>query len=502
MKLPARATERLRLWIGVGQDRGEIAKYQETIVRQEFDTLLRETVAVTRTWSGEDPPGLKKLPERVAELFRRSLLIIRSQLDCRGAVLASTDSDIMVTARAHYAYLWPRDGAFIASALDRVGLKELSRSFFEFCAEALSVSAARSSKGPGAALMHKYGPDGTLGASWHPWVVPGGRREVPIQADGTAAVVWAFCKHYAANKDKEFAQDMWERLVLPCSQFLTSEREEDTHLPLPSWDLWEERRGTHLYTTAMIVAALREAAWLGRELGDEANAALFEAASEETRAALEQYFWDEQKKTLVRMLSRDDEGNLVPTLPGRERVRRVRFWRAGPGQPARSGHDGGDWPQALGAHGDRGAGALRARLLLPRFRRLHQYSRQPVDHLHAVAGRVDNRHGEEGGRSASRARHDRVGDDLHPSCRHPARADLPRFLRAALGHSLNLVARPARHHHPQLPGQAADVLLSRLFSADLDLGFRDPAIRGIGDNQPVEHVGFGHLRDVGNGRFP
>jgi GH15 family glucan-1,4-alpha-glucosidase len=92
---------------------------------------------------------------------------------------------------------------------------------------------------------------------------------------------------------------------------LTSEREEDTHLPLPSWDLWEERRGTHLYTTAMIVAALREAAWLGRELGDEANAALFEAASEETRAALEQYFWDEQKKTLVRMLSRDDEGNLV-----------------------------------------------------------------------------------------------------------------------------------------------------------------------------------------------
>ena len=33
--------------------------------------------------------------------------------------------------------------------------------------------------------MHKYGPDGTFGATWHPWMADG-KPEAPIQEDGTA----------------------------------------------------------------------------------------------------------------------------------------------------------------------------------------------------------------------------------------------------------------------------------------------------------------------------
>ena len=54
--------------------------------------------------------------------------------------------------------------------------------------------------------MHKYGPDGTVGASWHPWIMDG-EPEIPFQEDGTALVVWALRHHYQQYGDKDF----WRR---------------------------------------------------------------------------------------------------------------------------------------------------------------------------------------------------------------------------------------------------------------------------------------------------
>ncbi|HEX5323998.1 MAG TPA: glycoside hydrolase family 15 protein, partial [Capsulimonadaceae bacterium] len=311
MPLQAFGQSTLRLWLTAGRDLPFAASVHSDVLNIGFDLLMHETELATSKWAGAKPEGLGKLPRRVADLFNRSVLIIRTQIDKGGAIVASTDSDIMQTARAHYAYMWPRDGALAACALDRMGLGDVSRSFFEFCERLLGQSPVHN--GNGAAFMHKYGPDGTLGASWHPWIVHGS-AEIPIQEDGTALVVWAFGNHFARYKSRELEEKLYPSLLLPAAEFLVRHRDAKTKLPLPSWDIWEERRGVHLYTTAVVVAALRNASLVAEAVGDGKKAAHFSHSAEETAEGLVAHFWDEDQKRFARMLTRDNAGHLAKDM--------------------------------------------------------------------------------------------------------------------------------------------------------------------------------------------
>ena len=255
MTVPARGQGTLRVWMAADENAEEVSRPASGPAEQGFDEALAATAAHWQAHVAHSRPDLDKLPPRVAELFTRSLLIIRTQVDKRGAILASNDSDIMETARAHYSYMWPRDGALVSYALDKVGLRDMSRPFFEFCARVLPKDRA--------ALMHKYGPDGTVGASWHPWIVDG-QPEIPFQEDGTALVVWALWQHHQRYGDQDFLAAMYRRLVRPAAEFMAGFRDPKTRLPLPSWDIWEERRGAHVWTTATVAAALAAAADIAR----------------------------------------------------------------------------------------------------------------------------------------------------------------------------------------------------------------------------------------------
>lgn len=301
LTVPGRGEAVLRTWMAAGETLEEVTAGQRELQARGCEAVLTDTVEHGKAFvCGRADLG--KLPPRVADLFTRSLLIVRTQADKRGAILASNDSDIMETARAHYSYLWPRDGALVSYALDRVGLPEISRPFFEFCARVLP---------PGQGfLMHKYGPDGTVGASWHPWVVEGsGESEVPFQEDGTALVVWSAWQHYQAYGDRDFASRFYAQFVKPAAQFMAGYRDAQTHLPLASWDLWEERRGTHIFTTAAVFAALQAAAEFARLLGDGEAAHDFGAAAEEVHTALLAHFWDEGAGCFARMVTTNSEGN-------------------------------------------------------------------------------------------------------------------------------------------------------------------------------------------------
>ena len=70
--------------------------------------------------------------------FRRGLLVLRTQIDNRGAITAANDHDIIHFARDTYSYVWPRDGALVARALDLSGHFENSRAFFDFCHKAIA----------------------------------------------------------------------------------------------------------------------------------------------------------------------------------------------------------------------------------------------------------------------------------------------------------------------------------------------------------------------------
>ena len=70
------------------------------------------------------------------DLFKRSLLILRTQIDSHGAIIAANDADIVRFASDTYSYMWPRDGALAAYALSLAGY---DNSVLDF----LSIFAAR-----------------------------------------------------------------------------------------------------------------------------------------------------------------------------------------------------------------------------------------------------------------------------------------------------------------------------------------------------------------------
>ncbi len=290
--LPSTASE-IHAWICAGKSLGEITRIYNHIHDNGFDTLMRETTNYWIAWSNKETDRLSILPEIIRKVFRRSLLTIRSNIDNRGAIIAANDSDIMQTARAHYSYMWPRDGALVSAALDRLGYQDITRKFFLFCRDILPKDRA--------ALLHKYSAEGSLGATWHPWTVDG-YNETPFQEDSTALVIWALWKHYNRYQDLEFIESVYDEFILPCADFMDMYRDPNTGLPLPSYDLWEERRGVHAYTCGTVYGALIAAANIS-DVFDDGKGDTYRVAADEIRKGMETYLWNESDQRFARMLT-------------------------------------------------------------------------------------------------------------------------------------------------------------------------------------------------------
>ena len=84
--------------------------------------------------------------------------------------------------------------------------------------------------------------------------------QLPIQEDETASVLWALWKYYETSEDLEFIEELYKPLIEKMANFLVSYRDRDTGLPLPSYDLWEEKFGVSTYTCAAVYGGLMAAA--------------------------------------------------------------------------------------------------------------------------------------------------------------------------------------------------------------------------------------------------
>ena len=114
--------------------------------------------------------------------------------------MAANDTDILQYNRDHYSYMWPRDGALIADAMSAGGLSKRHLAFLPI----LRAMPYRRT----VILFHKYNPDGTVGSSWHPYIVQGSRR-LPIQEDETALVLFALWKDYTRHRVIELPQSLY-----------------------------------------------------------------------------------------------------------------------------------------------------------------------------------------------------------------------------------------------------------------------------------------------------
>jgi len=181
VELTAGGSDTVYYWIAVGKNFQEARRLNEYVLHRLPETIIQSVEAYWKLWVNKLSYKEVKLPEDIMGLFKRSLLIIRTQVDKRGAVTAANDSDIMQYNRDHYSYCWPRDGALVSFAMIRAGYPEMIEPFFRFCENALTS---------GGFLLHKYNPDGSVGSSWHPWINEG-KPQLPIQEDETALVLFA-----------------------------------------------------------------------------------------------------------------------------------------------------------------------------------------------------------------------------------------------------------------------------------------------------------------------
>jgi glucoamylase len=291
-KLPANGSSEAWFWICFGSDLAEIVKLEGLVRESKPQALLQRTYDYWPQWLGQDVHDLGVLTGDIASFYKRSMLIIRSHMDNRGAIIAANDSDILKFSRDTYSYMWPRDGALIAHTLDRSGYFKLTERFYGFCKRALTVEGF---------LQHKYNPDGSAGSSWHPWVNEVGEKQLPIQEDETALVVYTLWHHHQMAGTLDEAWDDYEHFVIPAANFMTSYRDA-SGLPLPSYDLWEERYGVHSFTVASVYAALLAAANFAEHFKDPIKVIHYRDSAEKVKKAAEQYLYSELEQRFIRSL--------------------------------------------------------------------------------------------------------------------------------------------------------------------------------------------------------
>ena len=288
-------------WIAAGLTWEEVRRLDELVRHKHPQRLLQRTAAYWHLWVRKESPPLSKVPEPVAELYQRSLLILRTQIDWQGGILAANDSDAVQYNRDTYSYIWPRDGALAAYALDLAGYRGLSMDFFQFIAERMA---------PEGYLLHKYNPDGTLASSWHPWFSQG-QPQLPIQEDSTALVLWALWHHFVLYRDIEFVKPLYRPLIKGGADFLSQYRDEETGLPGPSYDLWEERRGIFSFTVGAVFGGLTAASLFCKIFGEDDRAEHYRQVAAEIRDAASRHLWREDLGRFCRGLSRTPAGKLT-----------------------------------------------------------------------------------------------------------------------------------------------------------------------------------------------
>ncbi|HEX2949540.1 MAG TPA: glycoside hydrolase family 15 protein [Armatimonadota bacterium] len=317
LSLPAKGQATGWYWIAVGEDFPEVTRINRAVRQKGPATFLQRTNHYWHLWVQKERVNFTSLSQTLCHVYRRSLLILRTQIDNGGAILAANDYENAQYFSDTYSYMWPRDAAIATAALIDAGHSEAPRSFFNFCHQVITKEGY---------FLHKYNADGSLASSWHGWYY-GGRKELPIQEDETALVLWALWRYFQRFHDVEFIKPLYRGLIIRAANWMLTYRDAATGLPLPSWDLWEERRGVFAWTIGAVWAGLRAAANFAEAFGEDDLCAIYRQAALDIRTGTERYLWNQQDCTYLCSLTEPPTGGLITT--GRAESSFVGLWYFG-----------------------------------------------------------------------------------------------------------------------------------------------------------------------------
>ncbi len=289
-------------WICVEETLTKAYDLNDIVYEKTPGGILHSTENFWYAWQEKSSSQPKGLTEKQKKLFDTSLFILRAHADNRGSIIASADSEMIEYGKDDYSYMWPRDAAFIVTSLDMAGFTEVTKPFFNFCAEVLH---------PDGYLHHRYNADFSLGSTWHSataqkqWLKDK-ILQLPIQEDESAGVLFALWHHYQAGEDLEFIENLYASLIEKIADFMVTFRDGKTGLPLPSYDLWEEKMGVSTYTCSAVYGGLMAAANFSELLGKRNHMRKYKQAAEQIKTAMVENLYDPELKAFVRMVSFDN----------------------------------------------------------------------------------------------------------------------------------------------------------------------------------------------------
>ena len=282
--LKSKSNEDVFYWITTGKNFKEAISLSKEIEKIKPAKIIKKTGEYWKSWVNKKNLNFADLDKDIVDFYKKSLLMVRTHTGNTGEIIASGDSDMFQYGKDTYAYVWPRDGAFVSIALDLAGYGNLTRNFFDFCVEVIDEKGF---------FYHKYLPDRSVGSSWHPWTFEGKPR-LAIQEDETALVLCALEKHYDETLDMEYIAEVYPTLIKPAAEFMCKFRDKNG-LPLPSYDLWEQDYATHTFTCATVYGGLMAASKFAHILGKDESSEKYASVAWQVKKCTMKYLYDREK---------------------------------------------------------------------------------------------------------------------------------------------------------------------------------------------------------------
>ena len=249
--------------IATGETLDEVRSRDEAFRRLGISGSLARTRAHWNLWLSQGSRDLLDLPEDVATLYSRSLVLLRLHQTPSGAILSGLEAAPAAGARTEYRWCWHRDAAIAADALDSAGYHSAARRYFGFAA-----ASAAEAGGLHAVVDAAGAPVG----------------EAP-DVDALALPLWALARHFERGRDAESVAPLVADLLVPTADRLVGSLDPAIQLPA-SHDLWGERAGFHASTAAAVRGGLMGAARLAASFGDTVHARTWSAVADQVGRAL------------------------------------------------------------------------------------------------------------------------------------------------------------------------------------------------------------------------
>ena len=210
-------------------------------------TEVRERVCAMDAAFLQRQRALSKVQdEKLADLYDRTLLVLRQMQDPGGGIIAAPEFDFEFEHCGGYGYCWGRDAAWISWAMDLCGMHEHSAKFYRYMIRCQSEDGS---------FLHRHDMDGHPGPSWG-----------LLQPDETGSVLFGLQRHLELSGSTDPGQEILD-MVIRAGNWLADHSGVEDGRPVAGFDLWEEREGIHLYSVAAMAGGLRSGARILEQYG-------------------------------------------------------------------------------------------------------------------------------------------------------------------------------------------------------------------------------------------